>query len=260
MNFRFSVDDNIWFFQDLAKNNYSSIFENSYLALYKRLHEKYNIKVQLNLFYQFEDFNLSQMPDRYKQEWIANKDWLQLSFHSKTEQTLYTNSSYDELYNDCLAVNNNIIRFAGKEVLNPFTTVHCCKTTDGGNKALHDLGVKGLAGLFGNKQNPRDSYNLKYENYKNIYDDCYYYDKKYDMFFVNLDMVINTFKLEDIIPYLSNLIGKEHIEIMIHEQYFYPHYYMYQPDYEKKIETAVSYLISHNYTSCFLNEIKMSEL
>jgi len=92
MNFRFSVDDNIWFFQDLAKNNYSSIFENSYLALYKRLHEKYNIKVQLNLFYQFEDFNLSQMPDRYKQEWIANKDWLQLSFHSKTEQTLYTNS------------------------------------------------------------------------------------------------------------------------------------------------------------------------
>lgn len=259
MHFRFSVDDNIWFFKDLAQNNYNSIFDNSYLALYKRLHEKYNLKVQLNLFYQYENFDLSKMPERYKQEWINNKDWLQMSFHSKNEKTLYTNSGYDKLFEDCQTVNNEIKRFAGAEVLNSFTTIHCCKTTQEGNKALKTLGVKGLAGLFGTDKNPKQSYSLKYQDFKDIYTDCYYYDKAIDMYFVNIDMVINTFNIEDIIPYLSKYIGKEHIEIMIHEQYFYPHYYMYQPDYKKKLNTAISYLLDNNYKSCFLNEIKMSE-
>lgn len=255
MHFRFSVDDNIWFLQDLANNNYNSIFDNSYLALFKRLHEKYNLKVQLNLFYQYENFDLSKVPDRYKPEWISNKDWLQLSFHSKSEKTLYTNSGYDEVFSDCQTVNNQIKRFAGEKVLNPVTTVHCCKTTLSGLKALEDLGIKGLAGLFGTAQKPNQSYGLVYCDFKSIYTDCYYYNKTYNMCFVNLDMVINTFRLEDIIPYLKNYIGKEHIEIMIHEQYFYPHYYMYQPDYESKLNTAISYLIDNNYKSCFLDEV-----
>mgnify|MGYP000897823803 FL=1 len=86
MKFRFSVDDNIIFLKDIAYGSCNSIFENPYLSVYKRLHEKYGVKVQLNLFYQMDGFNLSQMPDRYKDEWIANSDWLQLSFHSRSEQ------------------------------------------------------------------------------------------------------------------------------------------------------------------------------
>ncbi len=254
MHFRFSVDDNILFLKDIKEKNYTSIFDNSYLALYKRLHEKFDLKVQLNLFFEYKQFNLTEMPNKYKSEWQSNKDWLQLSFHSKNEQTVYTHSDYNTAYNDCQQVHNEIIRFAGQGVLNPFTTIHCCTTTHQANSAFYDSNIKGLAGLFGTIEKPRESYNLKFQDFKSIYKDCFYYDKASDLYFVNIDMVINTFDINDIMPYLSKHIGRQHIEIMIHEQYFYPDYYMYQPDYEQKLNTAISYLIDNDYKSCFLDE------
>nr|MBQ4319332.1 hypothetical protein [Clostridia bacterium] len=32
MKYRLSLDDNIWFFQDIVKNNYKSLFDNPYLG------------------------------------------------------------------------------------------------------------------------------------------------------------------------------------------------------------------------------------
>ena len=53
--YRVSSDDNILFLQDLTKNKdvYKSIFENPYLAVYKKAHDLYGAKVHLNLFYEF---------------------------------------------------------------------------------------------------------------------------------------------------------------------------------------------------------------
>ena len=50
--FCFTVDDN--FLKELTEGNYNSIFDHPYLALYRRLHERYGLKVQLNLFYRTE--------------------------------------------------------------------------------------------------------------------------------------------------------------------------------------------------------------
>ena len=46
--FCFTVDDNIRFLKEIAEKNYKSIFEHPYLAMYKRLHEDFDLKVQLN--------------------------------------------------------------------------------------------------------------------------------------------------------------------------------------------------------------------
>ena len=49
--YRFSLDDNIWCFQNIAKNQdvYKSIFEDPYLKLLKTMHDKYGTKFHLNI-------------------------------------------------------------------------------------------------------------------------------------------------------------------------------------------------------------------
>ncbi len=87
--YRLSLDDNIWFLKDLSVNSgtYKSIFENPYLGFMKQVHDTYGTKIHINLFYQTEGFNLSQLTTQYQNEWKANAEWLRLSFHAFTGET-----------------------------------------------------------------------------------------------------------------------------------------------------------------------------
>ena len=75
-SFCFTVDDNIRFLKELSSGSEQSLFAHPYPALYKRLHERYGLKVQLNLFYEMPGFDLSRMTDRFRKEWEENADWL----------------------------------------------------------------------------------------------------------------------------------------------------------------------------------------
>ena len=48
--FCFTVDDNIRFLKELTENPVDSIFAHPYLAMYQRLHVKFDLKVQLKEF------------------------------------------------------------------------------------------------------------------------------------------------------------------------------------------------------------------
>ena len=74
--YRLSLDDNIWFLRDISNNSatYKSIFENPYLAFFKQIHDTYGTKVHINIYYQTEGFNLSQMTTKYKSEWKDNAE------------------------------------------------------------------------------------------------------------------------------------------------------------------------------------------
>lgn len=52
----FFIDDTIWAFRDIARQKPASIFDQPFLALMKEAHDKYGMKVQLNLFYQTDFF------------------------------------------------------------------------------------------------------------------------------------------------------------------------------------------------------------
>jgi hypothetical protein len=41
---------------------------------------------------------------------------------------------------------------------------------------------------------------------------------------------------------------------MIHEQYFYPSYFNYQPDFREKVMTAVKWAVDKGYKPAFLSE------
>ena len=245
----FTVDDNLRCLQELSEGEYSSIFEHPYFAMYKRLHERFALKVQLNLFYENPKFNLSEMSDRFKDEWQANADWLRMSFHSRLENFQpYINSGYDEVYEDCKAVNQEIVRFAGEKSLARTTTIHYCYATEEGLQALKDNGVEGLLGLFGTRvsylRTPEQCDILR--SGEIVKDDGISY--------AMIDAVLNNLKIEDILPTLERYKDRKFVRVMIHEQYFYSDFDRYQPDFEEKIALAFDFFEKNGFDSILFEE------
>ncbi|NLD88439.1 MAG: hypothetical protein GX633_09325, partial [Clostridiales bacterium] len=142
--YRLSVDDNIWFLRNIANHpEYTSLFDDPYLALYKDIHDRYGTKVHMNIYYETDGFNLTMMPDRFKDEWEANSNWLRLSFHAKadTPNWPYIDAPYEKVNEDYNQVVREIKRFAGESVLGPVTTIHFAEATKEGVRALRDNGI-----------------------------------------------------------------------------------------------------------------------
>ena len=252
--FCFTVDDNIRFLKELTEKPADSIFAHPYLAMYQRLHEKFNLKVQLNLFYEMPGFDLPMMTDRYKSEFRENAHWLKLSFHSKWENVKpYEFSGYDEVYTDGKAVNDQIIRFAGENALGKTTTIHYCRTTEDGLRAMKDLKTQGLLGLFGTEQEKRTSYSVP-ESYGDAIRAGEVIEYR-GMKIASIDMVINTVKEEQLLSELEILRDHNQIRVMIHEQYFYEDYPAYQENFERKLETVFSFMETNGHESRFFEEM-----
>jgi len=252
--FCFTIDDNIRFLKELSEEQPNSLFDHPYPAMLRRLHERFGIKIQLNLFYRVGDFDLSQATDRYKSEWQENADWLKLSFHSDRENSFpYKDSGYDEVFRDCRAVHNEILRFASPASLAETTTVHFCQTLPEGTRALAENGVKGLLGLFGTVEHPSTSYSLDEDMASEIRSGKIL--TLDGMAYAAIDMIVNMVRLENITPMLTSLLERETLRVMIHEQYFYQDYKAYQPDFEEKLITVFSLLAQNNYQSRFFEEM-----
>jgi hypothetical protein len=260
--YRLSLDDNIWFLQDISNNasRYKSIFENPYLSLLKKVHDTYGTKIHINVYYQTEGFNLSQMTDKYKNEWKENAGWLKLNFHAlqNDPDRPYIHAGYDEVKRDCEMVMEQIRRFAGEEMLGPVTTLHWGEATVEGCRALRDCGYTGLSGYFNMDDPDPVSYYLNIDQRRHINNRFIWRDNKEGIIFARIALVINTVELEQIVPYLDGLKSDFHkpayVDLMIHEQYFYPFYVAYQPDYGQKVLTAVKWATDNGYQPAFLSE------
>jgi len=146
--YHFSVDDNIIFLEDLAKGGHASLFDQPYLGFWREMHERYGARVQLNIHgKRSTGFSLDQLPETYKSEWVDNADWLRLTFHQMEDPKgpfSYDDSTYEEAKRDYLQVTEEIVRFAGPELVSPFTTIHHAAGTKDVCRAWRDCGVKGL--------------------------------------------------------------------------------------------------------------------
>lgn len=252
-HFCFTIDDNIRFMKELTENESESIFDHPYTALLRRLHEKFGLKIQLNMFYKMDGFDLSQMSDKYADEWRENSDWLKLSFHSEKENFRpYESSGYDEVFTHCSAVNREILRFSSPKTLAKTTTVHYCRTTPEGFKALADNGVKGLLGLFGNNENPRTSYSLEEEDAARIRNGETVTHNGVAV--ASLDMIINDMTAEEIPTVAEQFLSRDFMRVMIHEQFFYEDYKNYQADFEEKLTLIFNILKENGFNSCFFEE------
>lgn len=160
----FYVDDVIFLFRDLCQKPPAHLFDHPFLAMLKDLHERYGMRVQLNCFARTlyshgtpEPYTIDQTPDTYREEWIANSDWLRLAFHAKQEfpEYPYINATYEEMKADYTFVRDEIIRFAGRETFSDTTNIHFLPASYAASKALVDCGVRILGTSVG-EELPRD--------------------------------------------------------------------------------------------------------
>ena len=261
--YRLSLDDNIWFLKDISDNadRYKSIFENPYLGFLKQVHDTYGTKIHINIYYETDGFNISQMTDKFISEWKTNAAWLRLSFHayaSKPDKP-YLNASYEKVKSDCDMVMNQIHRFAGEEITGPVTTLHWGEATVEGCRALRDAGFKCLPCDFNVDNNLAPcSFYLDVEKRRHINKRLIWRDNKEGIIFLKCAIIIDTHKLENIVPFLDGLKKDPHmssyIDLLIHEQYFYSFYPAYQPDYRQKVLTAVKWAVNNGYEPAFIEE------
>jgi hypothetical protein len=265
--YRFSLDDNIWFLKDIQANSskYKSIFENPYLGFLKQVHDTFGTKIHINIYYQCEGFNLSQLTDKYKPEWKENASWLRLSFHAlqNDPDMPYLNAGYDQVKNDCELVKTQIRRFAGEELMGPVTTLHWGEAKVEGCRALRDSGYKVLAGYF-NLENdkPVVSYYFNKEQTEHISKRSAWVDTKEGIIYKKIHLVMNSHKIDEIVPLLDKVkqdpIASAFLDLMIHEQYFHKIYKDYQPDYKEKVMLAMKWATDNGYKPSFLTDSILS--
>ena len=274
-SFRLSSDDNVRFLKELNEKNYASIFEHPYLAVYKKAHDLYGAKVHLNLFYSFDDkaracfsnehsyFDLSMMTERYKDEFRANADWLKLTFHARSEfpEMPYKNTDSATILKDCIDVYREIIRFAGEECVSDSTTIHWGEVNREGVRALRAIGFRSLTGYFTKDGNNNSivSYYANEELVDHIKHRDFWVDTEEDMIFGRIDCVLNIGTLEHVKATVEDAASDPHrggfVSIMIHEQYFYPDYSGYCPDFEERILVPCKYLYEHGYRGAHITEV-----
>ena len=66
---------------------------------------------------------------------------------------------------------------------------------------------------------------------------------------------INLYKLDEIDEFMAKIPKKPLYVVMIHEQYFFPFYEAYQPDYEEKLRKVFTILENRGAKSVLLHEI-----
>ncbi len=259
--FRFSIDDNILWLKDLGTHpeDYASLFDHWYLEFWRQMHEETGTKVHINIYYQTEGFDLTQMPEKWKEEFQANAWWLHLSFHALQNEPnrIYRNATYAQMAHDYDLVCGHIRRFAGNEVISNTTTVHWAECPKDAVIALRDRGIERLIGLFW----VRDGVcNTGYYFPPDQCDYCHsrdaWYDRETGLHFVSCDAVVNGLEVEQIYPHLDEREQSPHtcemIELLIHEQYFRKDLERYyQPTIEDKVRTALKWVTDRHYEPVF---------
>jgi hypothetical protein len=281
----FYIDDNIFVFTDLAKQRPARAFEHFYLAGLKNIHDKYGLKLTLNCFYHNDhhDFELKDMPDSWKSEFIDNSDWLRLSFHSYGEfpDRPYIESTAEEFGRDYDLVKNEIIRFAGEQTWIPPEVIHWANIHPAVARELVNRGTRCYSNSFrprvmggpslterqngGNMDKVEDrsvsgvDKNAGTEGLGMHYDypeektylnnHCAYFDPAIGIFFSGNGCCCNLLSRKDILKRYTEIFevskryGNEIFRGASHEQYTFPYYPNYIPDHLERIEEAARCLI-----------------
>lgn len=267
--YRFTLDDNIWFLQNLTENKdvFKSMFEDPYLALLKSIHDKHGSKFHLNCYYETPrhgGFNLTQMTDKYKDEWKANSDWLRLSFHANADKPdrPYLCATYEQAYFEMERVHREIIRFAGEEAFSKtIMSVHWGDCSIEAAKAFRNLGIRALIDQFSEHTDNNTDLRLYCDS-----EQCsilrkygFLYDKELDMFLYMYNSGIQRKQPEEIPALMERQVKQIPLfdvkNVCLHEQYFYPEFKWHQNNYYEKLDTTAQWCRDNGYEPMFMDEL-----
>jgi len=264
--YRLAVDDVIRCFENiyLHQEEYTSIFQDPYLAIFRDLHDAYGVPVHMHVFYETNDghFNLSMFPDKYKAEFQANGDWLKFTFHSRVEypRSPYKHATYELTYREGKQVEAEIERFAGREVMSAITSQHFGDSNLQATRAFRNLGFRCVDGyfIFDKNGDPSVSYYLNKEQTLHAATRDFWIDTKEDIIFVKDDIIIDTVPLAEIPAFMESISNAQNHcfhYVLVHEQYFYEDYERYEPDYRERVFAAVDWCHRHGYRPVTMTSI-----
>ncbi|MDY0166945.1 MAG: hypothetical protein RBS80_10400 [Thermoguttaceae bacterium] len=259
--YRVVIDDNSFFLRDITQKNYDSLFDCFYLKMLKDLHEKYGAMFTLNIYYTTgDDWNLSQFPDKYRDEWRENASWLRLAFHAHADKPdrPYQDAPVEKLLADLDQVNEQILRFAGPETFSHPAVIHWGMTRPEAWKPLYEKGSRVLGGYFVLWSRWDVNYNMDDFRSEWLSRNDLLKDYASGIIFSKVDMVINNTPLDQIVPKLDAVMADprqaEVIDFLTHEQYFWPFYGNYLPDHPQRMDRAIEYVTRHGYKPVFLQD------
>jgi hypothetical protein len=260
--YNFAIDDHIFFLRDIARKQYSSLFDCFYLKLLRDLHRKYETRFTLNLYFTSGDgFSLPDFPDRYRGEWKDNAGWLKLAFHAYADKPdrPYQEAPASKLLADYDLVAEQILRFAGADTLAPPTNLHWSMARPDALKALTQRGVRVLSGYF-RPSNGRWDINYHLDDRRSEYISKHDRLMDFDLgiIFIRDAIVCNATPVNEVVRVLDPLAGppdpKETVNLLTHEQYFWPFYSGYVPDHRERVEAAIRWAGDHGYQPVFFHE------
>jgi len=260
--YRFAIDDNSFFLRDIWQKNYASLFDCFYLAGLRDLHRRYGTKFVLNIYWTTGDeFSIDKFPDRYKGEWQDNANWLRLAFHAWSDKPdrPYEDAPVEKLLADFDRVSNEIVRFAGQDTYSPTTIIHWGMVRPEAFKPLASRGIKVLSGYFRQIGGRWDvNYRLSDELSEYLSKHDAWVDYESGITFSKIDIVCNTVPVEEIPKVLeaaaSDPNQAEIMDLMTHEQYFWPFYVNYIPEHFQRLDTAIRWVTERGYRPVFLHE------
>ena len=261
--YRFVIDDNSFFLRDITQKGYPSLFDCFYLKMLKDLNAKYGARFTLNIYYTTgDDWNLTQFPDKYRGEWEANADWLRLAFHAYANEPSnpYRDAPVEKLLADLDLINAQIHRFAGPKTFSHVVVVHWGMTRPAAWKPLYERGSRVLGGYFRKSAQGEWQVNYRLDDVRSEWLSRHDLLKDFasGMIFSRVDMVVNNTPLDKIVPTLEAVVADpcqgEIVDLLTHEQYFWPFYQVYLPDHAQRLDRAIGFLTERGYKPVFLQD------
>jgi len=278
--YRFAIDDNIYFLEEIARKLPRSIFECFYLAGLRDLHLRYGTKFVLNVFFSTPDgkFTLDRFPETYRSEFADNADWLSLAFHGKAEfpDRPYQHADPEVLAADYDLVANEILRFAGDAAYSPTTVTHWAMVRTDAWQVLTKRSTRVLSGFFvpgSGGTYTSDGEGLALDDEAAEYDINYCMDagrsallNRRDLLkdfasgllFSKVELVCNNTppaQVDAILrPLTTDPNTAEVMDLLTHEQYFWPQYPKHVPDHFARCEAAIRFCTENGYRPVFFHQ------
>lgn len=261
--YRVAIDDNSFFLRDIWQKGYKSLFDCFYLRMLRDLHKKYGARFVLNIYYTTADeFDLTKFPDRYRSEWKDNANWLKLAFHAHANEPArpYLDAPAEQVIRDLDKIREQIVRFAGEDTYSPTTVIHWGMIRPETYKPLYERGVRALSGYFRKNASGVWDVNYRLDDVRSEYLSRHdaWKDFESGIVFSRIDIVINNTPLDRIVPTLAPLPKDpntaEIMDLLTHEQYFWPFYRNYLPDHPARMDAAIRWVTENGYKPVFLHE------
>ena len=274
------IDDNSFFFTDLAKEKPAKAFDHFYLKGLKKLHEQYDSKFILKCFYSDahdkDHTTLSLVPDCYKGEFEENSSWLHLAFHALSEfpDRPYQHCTEKQLAHDYDLTTGELKRIAGEKAVTPPTNVHWAMLDPELFHVMRERGVKILTsgGFMANRiyvdgavqELAATSCDIGFFYEQDVSHHMLkrrsFYDPDHDLFLSRTFFCFNIDTPEEIEAKIRKADSEsaetacDVLESVGHEQYAYPRYSNYLSDYFQRLEASCRVPAELGYKSVFLQD------